>query len=837
MQSAVSTGIMNNSLGPELVADPGFDTGTGWTVGANASITGSQLVMATATDYGPGGANNDVAIASISLGDVLHVELDIAARPRPFYYHLNDIGFFYPRADGVTLTYPSATSGVVSSDHPITQRAGSGTWELSFRPEGGTGSPILNSASVKKIGAPLVLSPRTTLVVQDAVSASQADNITLTYHGAGVTLVMQNMNSASREMSNNPAALGPDLFNGDGAFNAATNWTAGTGWVISGGVATGTAANGNFDYNLNIGAVGFDYQLDLDMTRTAGNVNAQYGASGSGALASTGHQQATLTPNLGTSFTFLSTGFSGTLDNITLKEKGALVLTIKFALAVAAATSLTQADNVILTPRYALSVAAAVSLSQASNIVFTSVGLAPAAATSLTQAGAVTLSPKTPLTVANATSLTQTTAPAPVFHQPIIVATANSASQAGVVTLTPKYTLTINPAVSLSQADNILLHPVGIPLVLANANSASQAGVFVTGNPEIFVNGDFSAGTANLTPMNGAVLSVTGGILRVTCTAPYGTAQQAIPTIPGHVYRVTMVGVGGTAGGAIIDAGSGSNSADLGQVFMGTGAASLIFTAVGTTSYILAQVNGDTPQYWEFSSISVKDVSAPLALTPRYGLIVRNAYMGTQASPNGFVQPELMPDPNFDFNIAGWTNLGGGLAWDPTCGMLITNTTGSSSGSADFTHPTATIAAGEVIRVQAKITVSERGRLGVAGYGFPINAVAPGVYTCDLEIGFLPAQNGGNPYPVEIFIAAGDTGTWSSAGATVLVDYVRVRKVKDIPLANIRYGLTVANAVSVTFTTTPTLALHTLSEVPILSPTYTYDLTPPVVIIQGRFMH
>lgn len=109
----------------------------------------------------------------------------------------------------------------------------------------------------------------------------------------------------------------------NGGFDADSLWTKGAGWTIAGGVAVATGAISTAIYQtMNVNLVpGASYDVTYTLTRSAGSLQATLGGGTGGSARSTA---ATFTDTLvaGSSdqtLTFTGTGFTGTIDNVTIQ--------------------------------------------------------------------------------------------------------------------------------------------------------------------------------------------------------------------------------------------------------------------------------------------------------------------------------------------------------------------------------------------------------------------------------------------------------------------------------------------------------------------------------------
>jgi hypothetical protein len=511
-----STTIGNAGLGSELIPDSGFDTGTGWSIVGTATITGSQLVLPTTAFQG---ADYQSGAGAVSPGDVLFVQTNTqdVGGGSP-YFTLGDggggDGQRYRRSDGTP--YPAINSyaaGAQTFTFSLSHGA-NGVLYAANRSQGQSSTAEINSFSVKKIGAPLTLTPKTSLIlaadnsvtlagaitlgggpltIQADVSLTQAGAVTLspktaltvandtslTQAGAvtlapktplivanGVSTTLADLvtlsipgrtidagDAISKSLEQAPGGLGPDLLNGDGLFASATNWSPGTGWTISGGVATAAAAGSNLDYSPLIGTLNLTHQLDFDLTITSGSLIPYYGGDSSNVVTTSGHKTLNVTPTISRSLTMLpAVVLTCTLDNITLKELGVMNLTVHSGLVVANAVSATTTTSPAVVQRFSITVAGANSVTLAGNVVLGNIRYA------------LILSAANSVTLADSLSV----------GAHLTMNAANSVTLADAVTLTPKTTLAPSAAVSLTQAGNVAA--VGhSALTVANDNSLTQA--------------------------------------------------------------------------------------------------------------------------------------------------------------------------------------------------------------------------------------------------------------------------------------------------------------------------------------------------------------------------
>ena len=107
----------------------------------------------------------------------------------------------------------------------------------------------------------------------------------------------------------------------NGTFDSADNWTLGTGWSISGGVAVGTSTSVNI--NQTIGSqIGKILIVEFDLVNTSGSImRAEVGGYKGETMATSGHYVSALAPSTTADKLFIyGANFTGTIDNVSVKE-------------------------------------------------------------------------------------------------------------------------------------------------------------------------------------------------------------------------------------------------------------------------------------------------------------------------------------------------------------------------------------------------------------------------------------------------------------------------------------------------------------------------------------
>lgn len=106
----------------------------------------------------------------------------------------------------------------------------------------------------------------------------------------------------------------------NGGFDSDTVWTKGSGWTITGGKAVGTAATGVLTQSI-VSASGL-YRLSFDIsTYTSGGVRVNNGGAQGYPLSSVGsHDSSTIGAGSTLAGLGVNTNFTGTVDNISVKQ-------------------------------------------------------------------------------------------------------------------------------------------------------------------------------------------------------------------------------------------------------------------------------------------------------------------------------------------------------------------------------------------------------------------------------------------------------------------------------------------------------------------------------------
>jgi hypothetical protein len=241
-------------------------------------------------------------------------------------------------ANGCTmsLAHKSAT-GVTngSSEDPGTFTRNAEDWiaqTFGYYEIASTWSLVMNNAVSGSSAEAPVLAPKTQLAPANATSAELEDNVTITANAIALVVATARSRGQSYGIGYSPNLLA------NGTFDTDSNWTKGTGWTISGGVAVADAggATGNLSQGLTLA----DYQwveLYFDVvTRTAGLIEPFLSLDGplpnrdlGSGYVTTGTKYINITPTYDDvinltfddidALLFDASAFAGSIDNVILR--------------------------------------------------------------------------------------------------------------------------------------------------------------------------------------------------------------------------------------------------------------------------------------------------------------------------------------------------------------------------------------------------------------------------------------------------------------------------------------------------------------------------------------
>lgn len=110
----------------------------------------------------------------------------------------------------------------------------------------------------------------------------------------------------------------------NGTFASDTGWTKGAGWTIAAGVATATGAISTaLEQTAGITIIqGKQYEVRYTVTRSAGSITPNLGGTAGTARSASGTYSETIIAGSTQLISFTTSGFTGTLDNVSVRDVG-----------------------------------------------------------------------------------------------------------------------------------------------------------------------------------------------------------------------------------------------------------------------------------------------------------------------------------------------------------------------------------------------------------------------------------------------------------------------------------------------------------------------------------
>jgi len=189
----------------------------------------------------------------------------------------------------------------------------------------GKGSIAWMTRTFSRTGTATILNPQNVSGVNYIVSKS-SNTLTLAHP---VTL------TTSSVLTFNPVYMMEIGFTGtaggvehavNGGFAADTDWTKGAGWTISAGTANATTSNAALSQTIAEVTSGASYKVTYTVTRSAGSVRPSLGGVNGTSRSTSGTYTDTITAGAGGVLAFTGTGFTGTIDVVSVKGNGAYIV-------------------------------------------------------------------------------------------------------------------------------------------------------------------------------------------------------------------------------------------------------------------------------------------------------------------------------------------------------------------------------------------------------------------------------------------------------------------------------------------------------------------------------
>ena len=347
--SAHPTGLGNAVAAGNVTSDQGstiLERGVVYSINDNPPVYGNTATTSAKTSGTTGSY-------TVSLTNLAATTADYLYRVRA--YAINDFGTGY----GDTLTLINR-KGVTGEGYKIYLRSASGADDNmgSFDAGRTLGAGInqipgtLENKTVLFTALTNPTSPATlnhtcsgdnrlliaAVSLQDAANTRQFTLSGVTYNSVSMTKINEawanngNTGYASLWALKNPTEGANDIsvaftrssppanLTTNGTFAADSNWTKGTGWTISAGVATHAAGTAS-DLSQTISTIqGQKYTVVFDLTVTAGTITLLVGGTSGYAISSAGTSLTqTITSGSGGTIVFsASADFAGTIDNVTV---------------------------------------------------------------------------------------------------------------------------------------------------------------------------------------------------------------------------------------------------------------------------------------------------------------------------------------------------------------------------------------------------------------------------------------------------------------------------------------------------------------------------------------
>ncbi len=114
----------------------------------------------------------------------------------------------------------------------------------------------------------------------------------------------------------------------NGTFASDTGWTKGTGWTIAAGVATATGAISTaLEQSAGITLIqGKQYLVQYTITRSAGTITPSLGGTAGTGRSASGTYSETIIAGSTQTISFGTSGFTGTVDNVSVRDLGGLTI-------------------------------------------------------------------------------------------------------------------------------------------------------------------------------------------------------------------------------------------------------------------------------------------------------------------------------------------------------------------------------------------------------------------------------------------------------------------------------------------------------------------------------
>ena len=161
---------------------------------------------------------------------------------------------------------------------------------------------------------------------------------------------------------------------------------------------------------------------------------------------------------------------------------------------------------------------------------------------------------------------------------------------------------------SVRETDNIVTTTFALDEPTANTELSVESGGLATTGEELVVNGGFSDGTNDWSPLSSSSLSVVLGALRITNVGVnFGKGYQDIVTVAGAKYTFTFDGVNSSSASRFVRVGTVAGGTDvMGQMGWDLDANTFSFVALTTSTFLTFSGDNVDEGFIEIDNISIK---------------------------------------------------------------------------------------------------------------------------------------------------------------------------------------------------------------------------------------
>lgn len=189
----------------------------------------------------------------------------------------------------------------------------------------GKGSVTWLTRTFSRVGTATLLTPQNVSGVNYIVSKS-VNTLTLSHPVTLTTASVLTFNPVYMMEVRFTGTLGgvDRITNGD--FSVDASWTKGAGWSIAAGVASASTSSAALSQTIASLVQGLSYTITYTVTRSAGSIRPSIGGTNGTSRSAAGTYTESITAGAGGVLAFTGTGFTGTIDNVSIKAAGSYIL-------------------------------------------------------------------------------------------------------------------------------------------------------------------------------------------------------------------------------------------------------------------------------------------------------------------------------------------------------------------------------------------------------------------------------------------------------------------------------------------------------------------------------